>query len=428
MINSLFIVTPSGVFLAEKHYRKTLQRGPIISFFLEQVQSLSDISELPPVTLLSAASCGLPSSEGYLIHVQRDGLIYMAIVLEEVAPLFVTEFLHRVVDIFKDYFEGVRIDEKVLRENFIVVHEILEEVMDNGLPLTTEPSLLKETVNPPSVLNKVVRSVAGPSSKVPTQNISAVPWRKQGIRHANNEIFFDIIETIDAIVDPNGAIVSCDIVGVIKALSRLSGMPDLTLRFTNPNILEDVSLHPCVRIARYERERVISFVPPDGAFDLLSYRVPSDSSYMLPINVRGQCTYSKSDGQLNISVMVPRNRADVQPEDVLIRVPLPEKVSAGTNISAGFGTIRFDPSTRVLLWNIGRVPTNRAITCQVPLRLDAGARDVELPRPVISVDFTINRFAASGLKGDRLDVHAVQYKPYKGQLYITKSGNFQVRC
>jgi len=49
-------------------------------------------------------------------------------------------------------------------------------------------------------------------------------------------------------------------------------MPDLTLIFTNPRILDDISMHPCVRIARFERDRVISFVPPDGQFKLMNYR------------------------------------------------------------------------------------------------------------------------------------------------------------
>jgi AP-3 complex subunit mu len=28
-----------------------------------------------------------------------------------------------------------------------------------------------------------------------------IPWRKQGIRHSSNEIYFDMAESIDAIVD-----------------------------------------------------------------------------------------------------------------------------------------------------------------------------------------------------------------------------------
>lgn len=29
----------------------------------------------------------------------------------------------------------------------------------------------------------------------------------------------------------------------------------------------------CVRLARFENDRTISFIPPDGAFDLMTYRL-----------------------------------------------------------------------------------------------------------------------------------------------------------
>ena len=32
------------------------------------------------------------------------------------------------------------------------------------------------------------------------------------------------------------------------------------------------SFHPCVRYSRYERESVVSFVPPDGNFELVRAR------------------------------------------------------------------------------------------------------------------------------------------------------------
>ena len=33
--------------------------------------------------------------------------------------------------------------------------------------------------------------------------------------------------------------------------------------------LEDMKFHQCVRLASFERDRTISFIPPDGAFDLM---------------------------------------------------------------------------------------------------------------------------------------------------------------
>src|SRR5712672_4360529 len=37
--------------------------------------------------------------------------------------------------------------------------------------------------------------------------------------------------------------------------------------------LEDVRFHQCVRLARFENDRTISFIPPDGEFELMSYRL-----------------------------------------------------------------------------------------------------------------------------------------------------------
>lgn len=54
--------------------------------------------------------------------------------------------------------------------------------------------------------------------------------------------------------------------------SQLTGFPDLTLSFANPSILEDMRFHLCVRFRPWESHQVLSFVPPDGEFKLMSYR------------------------------------------------------------------------------------------------------------------------------------------------------------
>ncbi len=39
--------------------------------------------------------------------------------------------------------------------------------------------------------------------------------------------------------------------------------------------MEDVKFHQCVRLSRFESDRTISFIPPDGEFELMSYRLQS---------------------------------------------------------------------------------------------------------------------------------------------------------
>lgn len=69
-----------------------------------------------------------------------------------------------------------------------------------------------------------------------------------------------------------GVLVKCEIYGEVQVNSHLSGLPDLTLSFGNPSILNDVRFHPCVRFRPWESNQILSFVPPDGQFKLMSYR------------------------------------------------------------------------------------------------------------------------------------------------------------
>lgn len=67
----------------------------------------------------------------------------------------------------------------------------------------------------------------------------------------------------------------------------LSGMPELRLGLNDKVMfettgraargksieMEDVKFHQCVRLSRFENDRTISFIPPDGEFELMSYRL-----------------------------------------------------------------------------------------------------------------------------------------------------------
>lgn len=67
-------------------------------------------------------------------------------------------------------------------------------------------------------------------------------------------------------------LVKCEVYGEVQVNSGLPGIPDLTLSFANPSILNDVRFHPCVRFRPWESHQVLSFIPPDGLFKLMSYR------------------------------------------------------------------------------------------------------------------------------------------------------------
>ncbi len=81
-----------------------------------------------------------------------------------VPPLFVIEFLHRVIDTFIDYFGEC--SESIVKENYVVVYELLDEMLDNGFPLATESNILKELIKPPNLFSNVINTVTGKSKCV----------------------------------------------------------------------------------------------------------------------------------------------------------------------------------------------------------------------------------------------------------------------
>jgi AP-3 complex subunit mu len=148
-------------------------------------------------------------------------------------------------------------------------------MMDHGVPFTTEPNILMEMIPPNNILINLQQGLTGKggmAGTLPDGTLSTTYWRKSGVKYATNEIYFDLVETLDSIVDTNGMQIFTEVNGQVDVVCKLSGMPDLTLNFANPHILDDVSFHPCVRYKVYEQRKVISFVPPDGHFKLMNYR------------------------------------------------------------------------------------------------------------------------------------------------------------
>lgn len=416
MIHSLFIINSSGDVFMEKHWKSAVARS-LCDYFFDQQRRVANPEDTPPV---------IATPHHYLISIHRCNMFFVAVCMTEVPPLFVIEFLHRVVDTFEDYFSECT--ESIIKENYVVVYELLDEMLDNGFPLATESNILKELIKPPNILRTIANTVTGKSNVsaiLPSGQLSNVPWRRTGVKYTNNEAYFDVVEEVDAIIDKTGATVFAEIQGYIDCCIKLSGMPDLTLSFMNPRLFDDVSFHPCVRFKRWESERILSFIPPDGNFRLLSYHIGSQSIVAIPIYVRHNISLKDSGGgRLDITVG-PKQTIGRTVENVNIEIPMPKSV-LNCSLVPNQGKYSFDPVSKVLVWDIGRIDVAKLPNLRGTITIQNGATVTE-SNPAINVHFTINQLAVSGLKVNRLDMYGEKYKPFKGVKYITKAGRFQIR-
>lgn len=366
----------------------------------------------------------------YLISVQRAGVNLVAACKKECPPLFVIEFLHRVVATFEDYF--TECTESIIKENYVVVYELLDEMLDNGFPLATESNILKELIKPPNILRTIANTVTGKSnvsSTLPSGQLSAIPWRRSGVKYTNNEAYFDVIEEVDAIIDKSGSTVFAEIQGHVDCCIKLSGMPDLTLSFVNPRLFDDVSFHPCVRFKRWEAERILSFIPPDGNFRLMSYHVSSQSVVAIPIYLRHHLILPMRPGEpgkLDLTVG-PKTTLGRVLDNVKLELSLPKCVLSCALV-VNQGKYTFDSVTKVLQWDVGRIDVTKLPNIRGTMSTsNSGGGGGADTNPTVNVQFSISQLAVSGLKVNRLDMYGEKYKPFKGVKYLTKGGKFQVR-
>ncbi|KAI8531729.1 hypothetical protein RHMOL_Rhmol11G0158300 [Rhododendron molle] len=386
----------------------------ICAWFWEQVISQGDSFKLVPV---------IASPTHYIFQVGREGITFLACTQVEMPPLMGIEFLCRVADVLSDYLGGL--NEDVIKDNFVIVYELLDEMIDNGFPLTTEANILREMIAPPNIVSKMLSVVTGNSSNVsttlPSATASCVPWRTTDLKHSSNEVYVDLVEEMDATINRDGALVKCEIYGEVQVNSHLSGLPDLTLSFANPSILNDVRFHPCVRFRPWESDQLLSFVPPDGQFKLMSYRVKKLKS--TPIYVKPQLTSDCGTCRVNVMVGM-RNDPGKTIDSITVEFQLPPCVLSA-DLTSNHGTVNI-LANKTCSWLIGRIPKDKAPSMSGTLLLETGLERLHVS-PTFQVGFRIMGVALSGLQIDKLDLKNLPNRPYKGFRALTRAGEFEVR-
>ena len=139
------------------------------------------------------------------------------------------ELLNRLAKVFKDYC-GVLTEESI-RKNFILIYELLDEMLDFGYPQVTSTESLKTCVHnepvvvtPVSIPSSILSSI---NNRTKSSQASNQPLAIGGARGNSagqkNEIYVDIIERLTLLVNSTGIISNSSIDGSILMKSFLSG-------------------------------------------------------------------------------------------------------------------------------------------------------------------------------------------------------------
>ncbi|KAF5940084.1 hypothetical protein HYC85_021251 [Camellia sinensis] len=366
------------------------------------------------------------------LFVQHNNVYLMTASRQNCNAASLLLFLHRVVDVFKHYFE--ELEEESLRDNFVVVYELLDEMMDFGYPQYTEAKILSEFIKTDAYRMEVTQ-------RPPMAVTNAVSWRSDGINYKKNEVFLDVVESVNILVNTNGQIIRSDVVGALKMRTYLSGMPECKLGLNDRVLLEaqgratkgkaidldDIKFHQCVRLARFENDRTIAFIPPDGSFDLMTYRLSTQVKPLVWVEAHVE-RHSRSRMEITVkarSQFKERSTAT----NVEIELPVPADAT-NPNVRTSLGSASYAPEKDALIWKIKSFPGGKEYMLRAEFTLPSITSEDAAPerKAPIRVKFEIPYFTVSGIQVRYLKIiEKSGYQALPWVRYITMAGEYELR-
>lgn len=391
------------------------------------------------------------------IFIRHEDLYLLAISRQNSNVTLVYEFMYKFLSLLAAYLTGgEELSEEAIREHLPLVYELLDEALDFGYPQNLEIEALKTILThvPGGDENKLIQKMESQEiTEILKHMTGDLPWRRRGIIHSKNQVFLDVIENVNMLMNEKGSVLSCDVNGQIVMNCMLSGMPECRIglndkpmmlpRQTNSNSsnntcsaqkkaiqINDFSFHHCVQLSEFQAHRTISFIPPDGEFELMRYRVSQSDGVippfrLLPPVVNETNKSSKLEIQITLKSMFPSRMFG---KNVKVKIPCPSN-TAKCQISVPHGHASYKAEHSCIAWTIKRFPGYKEMTLNAEVDLIAQTSESKKwSRPPIQLQFQVPMFTSSGMHIRFLKVmEKSNYETTKWVKYLTQTGDYECR-
>lgn len=291
------------------------------------------------------------------------------------------------------------------------------------------------------------------TSKITMQATGALSWRKADVKYRKNEAFVDVIEDVNLLVSATGSVLRADVTGQIIMRAYLSGTPECKfglndrLLLDNDGLLslpsgnkmgtkatkaaagsvtlEDCQFHQCVKLGKFDSDRIISFVPPDGEFELMRYRATENVNLPFKVHV---IVNEIGRTKVEYSIGVKANfGSKLFATNVIIKIPTPLNTAKITERCTQ-GKAKYEPSENVIVWKIGRFTGQSEYVLTAEASLTSMTNQRAWSRPPLSMNFSLLMFTSSGLLVRYLKVfEKSNYSSVKWVRYMTRAGSYEIR-
>ncbi|KIW09305.1 uncharacterized protein PV09_00220 [Verruconis gallopava] len=430
MISGILIFNQKGENLIFRSYRADC-RPRLADIF--RIQVISNVNVRSPILTLGSTTFS---------HIRHENIYLVAVTKSNANAALVFEFLERLRALGKSYFG--KFDEEGVKNNFVLVYELLDEILDFGYPQNTETETLKMYITTEGV--KTQQNTQD-TSKITMQATGALSWRRSDIKYRKNEAFVDVIEDVNLLMSATGTVLRADVNGQIVMRAYLSGTPeckfglndrltlgdpdatDVTNKATRAAAgtvsLEDCQFHQCVKLGKFDQERIISFVPPDGEFELMRYRAVENIN--LPFKVHA-IVNEVNKTKVEYSIAVRANfGSKLFATNVIVRIPTPLN-TARISERVSQGKAKYEPEQNNIVWKIQRFSGQSEYVLNAEAELTSMTNQKAWSRPPLSLSFSLLMFTSSGLLVRYLKVfEKSNYSSVKWVRYMTKGGHYEVR-
>ncbi|KAK1443411.1 clathrin adaptor [Babesia gibsoni] len=434
-ISGIYVLNNKGKLVITRSYKDDVIANVTESFCANVLFQENDVLK-PTYQCEGSTFC-------WVLH---NDLYFMAAASTNYNVTMVMSFLYSFVKVLENYFKTL--SEDSIRENFVIIYELLDEMIDNGYPQATDAAILREFIQ-----NKY-HQMTTDAVKPPPAMTNAVSWRREGIKHKKNEVFLDVVESLDIIVSASGTILRSEIKGCLKMKSYLSGMPLLYLGINDKTVfevdysrggtppsgatfsngkamktveMEDVKFHHCVQLEKFESDRTISFIPPDGEFELMSYRL---SCNVKPLFLCDVSVSNKSTTRMDFTIRVMSQfKSKSIANNVEIHIPVPSDVKSPA-FNCPIGTAKYLPDHEAIIWSVKEFQGEKEYVLYASFGLPSVSDDdrESFAKNPVKVKFEIPYFTVSGISVKHLRiVENCGYKALPWVRYITQNGDYQLR-
>lgn len=419
--SAIFILDLKGNVIVSRNYRGDVEMS-CIERFMPLLVEKEDEGVHSPV---------LQAGDISYTFIKHMNLYIVSISKKNMNAALVLSYLYKCVEVFCEYFKDL--EEESVRDNFVVIYELFDEMMDFGYPQTTESRILQEYITQEGHRLEI-------APRPPMAVTNAVSWRSDGIKYRKNEVFLDVIESVNMLANATGTVLRSEILGSIRMRVVLSGMPELRLGLNDKVIfeqataggrngkgveLEDVKFHQCVRLSRFEAERTISFIPPDGEFELMSYRLTTQVKPLIWVEaVVEKHTHSRVEYMVKAKSQFKRQSIA---NHVEVIIPVPSDADS-PKFKSSVGSVKYVPELNAFVWAIRSFPGGREYLMRAHFSLPSIASEEVEGKPPIQVKFEIPYYTTSGLQVRYLKIiEKSGYQAMPWVRYVTQNGDYQLR-